>query len=112
MNVQKRTQVLDHCIDRLRRGISICLFPEGTRSSLGEAEMLPFQKGAFMIAQQANVRIVPLSLSHTGEMMPTDALLPLYPTLGYTRIHIHPPICPIGKELKDLMNEVFSFRSF
>ena len=104
--MEKRTQVLDLCIDRLRRGISVCLFPEGTRSSLSGAEMLPFQKGAFLIAQQAGVRIVPMSISHTGEMMPTDALFPLYPTLGYTRIHIHPPVSSEGKTIKELSNEV------
>ena len=95
---EQRTGVLEDCIDRLKRGISICLFPEGTRSSLKDAEMLvrlpffslhsfsyfilfishsyydgqrttqPFQKGAFLIAQQAGVRIIPLSLSHTGEV--------------------------------------------
>ena len=67
--MRKRTQVLENCIDRLKQGVSVCLFPEGTRSSLEYGEMLPFQKGAFMIAQLAGVRIVPLSVSHTGEMI-------------------------------------------
>jgi 1-acyl-sn-glycerol-3-phosphate acyltransferase len=66
----------------------------------------PFQKGAFLIAQQAGVRIVPLSLSHTGEVMPTDALFPLCPAFGYTRIHINPPIEVEGKDIKQLMREV------
>jgi len=68
--------------------------------------MLPFQKGAFLIAQQANVRIVPLSLSHTGEVMPVDALFPLRPGLGYTRIHIHPPVTTAGRDIKEIMAEV------
>ena len=105
-NMEKRTQVLENCIDRLKRGVSVGLFPEGTRSSLENGEMLPFQKGAFMIAQLAGVRIVPLSISHTGEIMPTDAIFPLYPSLGYTKIHIHPPISTEDKSLKELMNEV------
>lgn len=104
-NMEKRTQVLENCIDRLKRGVSVCLFPEGTRSSLDGGEMLPFQKGAFMIAQQAGVRIVPMSISHTGEIMPTDAIFPLYPSLGYTRIHVHPPIPTKGKDLKELIKE-------
>lgn len=104
--MEKRTQVLDICIDRLKRGISVCLFPEGTRSSLPNAEMLPFQKGAFLIAQQAGVRIVPMSISHTGEIMPVDALFPLYPALWYSKIHVHPPVSTEGKNLKELMSEV------
>ena len=59
-----------------------------------------------MIAQQANVRIVPLSISHTGEIMPVDAMFPIMPALGYTRIHIHPPVETSGKEIKVLMSEV------
>lgn len=105
-NMAKRTEVLDQCIDRLKRGVSICLFPEGTRSSLPNGEMLPFQKGAFLIAQQAGVRIVPVSLSHTGEMMPSNYLLPLRPGLFYPRLHVHPPVETTGKTVKELMTEV------
>ena len=104
--MEKRTQVLEICIERLRRGISVCLFPEGTRSSLKDCEMLPFQKGAFLIAQQAGVRIVPMSISHTGEVMPVDALFPLYPAIGFTKIHVHPPVSTEGKTVKDIMLEV------
>ena len=104
--MEKRTQVLEDCIDKLQRGVSVCLFPEGTRSSLESGEMLPFHKGAFMIAQLSGVRIVPLSISHTGEVMPTDAIFPLYPSLGYVKLHIHPPISTGSKKLNFLMREV------
>lgn len=105
-NMAKKTEVLDQCINRLKRGISICLFPEGTRSSLPNGEMLPFQKGAFLIAQQAGVRMVPVSLSHTGEIMPTDCILPLRPGLFYPRLHIHPPVETTGKTVKELSAEI------
>lgn len=105
-NMAKRTEVLDQCIDRLKRGVSICLFPEGTRSSLPNGEMLPFQKGAFLIAQQTGVRMVPVSLSHTGEMMPSNYLLPRRPGLFYPRLHVHPPVETTGKTIKELMKEV------
>ena len=105
-NMSKRTEVLEQCMDRLRSGVSVCLFPEGTRSSLPDGEMLPFQKGAFLIALMANVPIVPLSVSHSATLMPKDAWLPLRPGLSLPRIHVHPPVSVEGKNLADLMQQV------
>jgi len=42
------------------RGISLWLFPEGTRSLSVENKLLPFKKGAFHLAVQAGVPIVPI----------------------------------------------------
>mmetsp|Transcript_35265 Transcript_35265/g.35924 ORF Transcript_35265/g.35924 Transcript_35265/m.35924 type:complete len:309 (-) Transcript_35265:98-1024(-) len=105
-NVEKRTDVLEQCIDRLRNGVSVCLFPEGTRSSLPNEEMLPFHKGAFLIAQLANKPIVPISVSHSAGLMPSTALLPVRPGLGMPRIHVHPPIMMTGQNIKDVMKQV------
>ena len=51
------------CIDDIKHGISICIFPEGTRSK-GETEtpLLPFHEGSFKIAQKTGCPIVPMAL--------------------------------------------------
>ncbi|GAA2623818.1 acyltransferase [Paractinoplanes durhamensis] len=57
---------LDGAVRRLRDGVSILILPEGTRMptpTLGR-----FKKGAFHIALQAQVPIVPIVLRNTGEL--------------------------------------------
>ena len=55
------------CIDLVKKGISICIFPEGTRNKTHEA-MLPFHNGSFRIAKKANCPIVPMTLVNTGSI--------------------------------------------
>ena len=55
-------------IDYIKRGISICIFPEGTRNSGDELSMLPFKDGAFKIATKTGCAIVPISMNNTAEI--------------------------------------------
>lgn len=47
---------------------SVVIFPEGTRSATGE--LLPFKKGAFMLALHTHVDIVPVAVVGTRHVMP------------------------------------------
>jgi len=53
--------------DRLRRGVSFGVFAEGTRARPGE--LLPFKKGAFYMAVEAGVAVVPVAIKRTDELM-------------------------------------------
>lgn len=55
-------------IDYVKRGISICIFPEGTRNKGEELSMLPFKEGSFKIASKTGCAIVPISLNNTAEI--------------------------------------------
>jgi 1-acyl-sn-glycerol-3-phosphate acyltransferase len=52
----------------LKKGISIVVFPEGTRSPDGDVK--EFRRGAFLLAQHSKFPVVPISASGTYEMLP------------------------------------------
>lgn len=53
---------------RLRAGVSILLFPEGTRSSTDT--LLPFQRGGFLLALKLGLPIVPVGIRGTRNVQP------------------------------------------
>ena len=53
--------------ERIRSGRSFGVFAEGTRAKPGE--FLPFKKGAFYMAAQAGVPIVPVAIKNTDLLM-------------------------------------------
>src|SRR5580698_9951702 len=67
------TKMMTTCRSWLDRGVSVLMFPEGTRSKTGE--LLPFKPGAFALAKEANVPVVPIVISGTIEAVPPDAIL-------------------------------------
>jgi len=66
-NRERAVETLRIATERLRSGISFGVCPEGTRARPGE--MLPFKKGAFHMAVQAGVPIVPIALKNSDVLM-------------------------------------------
>ena len=60
--------MMDECERALAGGISIMMFPEGTRSK--EGGLLPFRDGAFRLALRAGVPVLPIALAGTRQMRP------------------------------------------
>jgi 1-acyl-sn-glycerol-3-phosphate acyltransferase len=73
----------------LADGISVVMFPEGTRSRDGRLQS--FKKGGFMMALELGLPILPISISGSRHVLPPDTLW-LLP--GSIRIQVHPPIDP------------------
>lgn len=60
--------MMEECQRALAGGISVMMFPEGTRSSTGD--LLPFRDGAFQLALRAGVPVLPIALAGTRQMRP------------------------------------------
>ena len=52
-------------VEKVKSGISICIFPEGSRSTEPDA-FLPFHGGSFKIAEKSGCPIVPISINNAG----------------------------------------------
>ncbi len=66
-------EALQACRKVLAGRVSVMIFPEGTRSARGE--MLPFKDGAFRLAVDMGVPILPLALTGTGPALPKRGFL-------------------------------------
>jgi 1-acyl-sn-glycerol-3-phosphate acyltransferase len=77
--------------ENIRRGKSYVVYPEGTRSSDGG--LLPFKKGAFMMAIDAGVPVVPITISGATRIMPKGQIK-IFPST--VRVTIHEPISTAG----------------
>lgn len=63
---------MDRAREVIQQGISFVVFPEGTRSADGR--LRAFKKGAFALAIQAGVPVVPLSILGSRALMPKGKL--------------------------------------
>lgn len=55
-------------ISYVKNGISICIFPEGTRNEGEELSLLPFHNGSFKIAEKSGCPIVPICMNNTASI--------------------------------------------
>src|ERR671939_420822 len=66
-NRERAIETVQAATERIRSGISFGVFAEGTRSLPGH--LLPFKKGAFYMAIEAGVAVVPVAIKNTDALM-------------------------------------------
>ena len=95
-------------INWLKNGVPIMAFPEGQRSQDGR--LIDFKGGLFSMAAKTGVPIVPLTLSHTHAVYPSNALFPVQQGEGKLHVHVHEPIESKGRtdaELAEMVRKAF-----
>lgn len=65
-DIKQGMKVILQAIEYVKQGISICIFPEGTRNTGEELSMLPFKEGSFKIALKTGCPIVPVAINNTA----------------------------------------------
>jgi len=72
-NRRNAVKSFEEAAERIRRGRSVLIFPEETRSRDGN--LLPFQRGGFLIALKAGIPIVPVGLEGPRRCLPKFSYL-------------------------------------
>lgn len=69
-------------IDQIKNGISMCIFPEGTRGE-GETEldMLPFHEGSFKMAEKSGCPIIPMAITGSYDIFERQ-----FPLIRHTEV--------------------------
>jgi len=88
---------LAECRDRLARRVSVMIFPEGTRSPT--SDLLPFKDGAFQLAIEAQVPILPIAIAGTRDCMAKGSFAF---RRAHARARVLLPIVTDGLTLEDL----------
>lgn len=68
-----KDRMMEEALSCLRRGTSVMLFPEGTRSADGEIGF--FRRGAFQLAIAAGVPVLPVVIDGTGGILPKHGMV-------------------------------------
>lgn len=85
---------MEQARDILKKGVSVTVFPEGRRTMTGE--MGPYKRGAFMLADELQMPVVPITIDGSFDVLPRYRgfnFLTWHPM----RLVIHKPLFPIGK---------------
>ncbi len=89
-NEESKAEMLEKSYSHLKKGNSIMIFPEGTRSL--DKEIGFFKRGAFQLALEAGVSILPVLIDGTGDILPKHGLI--FSSGHKIRIKVLDPVDP------------------
>ena len=93
-NEESKAEMLERSYKCLKKGISIMIFPEGTRSL--NTEIGFFKRGAFQLAIQAGVPILPVIIDGTGSILPKHGMI--FDNSHHLSVRVLDPILPAAFE--------------
>lgn len=103
-NPEQTRKAVSEALDRVRDGVGILFFAEGSRSINGK--LRPFKKGAFRLATSQGLPILPVTIVGTRDIQRPKSMM-IIP--GKARLVIHPAIEVKGdddpREIRELMTQ-------
>lgn len=66
-DIKKGMKTILEGIEDVKNGISLCIFPEGTRNKIPDT-FLPFHEGSFKIAEKGGVPVVPMTIVNSADV--------------------------------------------
>jgi len=84
-------RMMEQCVESLQDGISVVIFPEGTRTLTGAIGK--FKTGAFQLAVKTDKPLLPVLIDGTGEIMPKKGGI-IFRNRRIVRIRVLDPIFP------------------
>ncbi len=117
-NPREGLKTILQAIEYVKQGVSITIFPEGTRNDGEELSMLPFHEGSFKIATKTGCAIIPVSINnsvdlfenHVPRMKPAHVIIeygkPIYPKDLDKETAKH-----IGKYVQNIIQETINKNS-
>lgn len=97
----KVKETYDRARETLREGMSLVVFPEGARTFTGH--MGVFRRGAFMLADELQLPVVPMTINGSFNVMPRMRDM-RFVSWHPLRLTIHAPIPPIGQGKENVQN--------
>ncbi|MBT8099026.1 MAG: HAD-IB family hydrolase [Gammaproteobacteria bacterium] len=106
-NTASAIEAMTPLVDAMRiEGKSVCLSPEGTRAIT--PRLASFKKGAFHLAMQAGVPIVPIVIHNSNDVQPKGDLI-FHP--GTVEVEVLPPIDTSGWQVESIDRHVSDVRN-
>ena len=98
-SAESRRRTLLKCKTALKKGRSLALFPEGRINNENVPKLSPFQDGAFILAVEQQLPIVPVTIPKNWIILPGNQT---YLNQGTILVTVHKPISTIGLTIKDI----------
>lgn len=104
-NIKEGLKTILTAIDKIKNGISVCIFPEGTRNK-EPGNLMPFHDGSFRIAEKGNVPVLPMTIINSSSIFEDHI-----PTIKKATVLIHygepVDLKTLDKETKKHVGEYF-----
>jgi 1-acyl-sn-glycerol-3-phosphate acyltransferase len=68
-DVKKGLKTILTGIDQIKNGVSMCIFPEGTRNKTPQNGLLPFKEGSLKMAEKTGCPIIPVAISNSADIL-------------------------------------------